>query len=46
MTLTYQMSTGKDSEMNSPDLNVLKKINKFVNFVVNKIKDALNCSYC
>ncbi|XP_050901721.1 homeobox-leucine zipper protein HDG8 isoform X1 [Lathyrus oleraceus] len=44
VTLTYQMLIGKDSKMNSPDLNVLKKINKFVNSAVNKIRDALNCS--
>lgn len=43
VTLTYQMLISKDSEMSHPELKVLKKINKFVNSAVNKIRDALNC---
>lgn len=41
VTLTYQMLIGKDFEMSFPDLKVLKKINKFVNSPVNKIRYSL-----
>ncbi|KAL5054760.1 hypothetical protein RYX36_035442 [Vicia faba] len=44
VSLTYQMLISKDSKMSNPDLNVLKKINKFVNSAVKKIRDALSCS--
>lgn len=43
VTVAYQLLIGKPSQMNNPDLDAVKRMNKLVTSTVNNIRVALNC---
>ncbi|GAU50153.1 hypothetical protein TSUD_82420 [Trifolium subterraneum] len=44
VTVAYQLLIGTPAEIDNPDLDAVKKMNKFVTSTVNNIRHALKCS--
>jgi homeobox-leucine zipper protein len=43
VTVAYQLLIGKPAEIDNPNLDAVKKVNKLVTSTVNNIRHALKC---